>query len=109
MAKGFTMKIANTNARIVVVDDHSQMRDGLTIRITDQSGWEVCGVAATEDEGVAVVADNDPTWYRLTSRCKPATTSNWSSDCGTAFPKHAHCRHAPRHIKRKLNTATAAA
>lgn len=45
---------------MVVVDDHPMMRDGLTMRITAQPGWEVCGVASTEDEGVAVIAEQSP-------------------------------------------------
>jgi DNA-binding NarL/FixJ family response regulator len=44
----------------VIVDDHPMMRDGLSMRITAQPGWEVCGVAATEDEGVSVVVEQCP-------------------------------------------------
>ncbi len=59
-AKEISMNNKNSNARMVVVDDHPMMRDGLTMRITAQQGWEVCGVAATEDEGVAVIAEQSP-------------------------------------------------
>jgi DNA-binding NarL/FixJ family response regulator len=45
---------------MVVVDDHPMMRDGLTMRIEAQSGWEVCGVASTEDEGVTVIVEQSP-------------------------------------------------
>jgi len=54
------MSFANIKTRIVIVDDHPMMRDGLSMRITAQPGWEVCGVAATEDEGVAIVAEQCP-------------------------------------------------
>lgn len=47
-------------SRMVIVDDHPMMRDGLSMRVTAQPGWEVCGVAATEDEGVAVIAEQCP-------------------------------------------------
>jgi len=54
------MSFTNSKTRIVIVDDHPTMRDGLSMRITAQPDWEVCGVAATEDEGVAVVAEQCP-------------------------------------------------
>jgi len=54
------MKTTNQKARMVIVDDHPMMRDGLTMRITAQPNWKVCGVAATEDEGVAVIAEHSP-------------------------------------------------
>ena len=54
------MKTVNKKARMVVVDDHPMMRDGLSMRITSQPDWEVCGVAATEDEGVAIIAEQSP-------------------------------------------------
>lgn len=38
--------------RILVVDDHPLMRDGLTMRISAQPDMEVCGEAATEDEAM---------------------------------------------------------
>lgn len=50
----------NKTTRIVIIDDHPMMRDGLTMRITAQPGWEVCGVAATEDEGFAVIVEQSP-------------------------------------------------
>lgn len=46
--------------RIVIIDDHPLMRDGLTMRITAQAGWEVCGVAATEDDGFAMIIEECP-------------------------------------------------
>ncbi len=55
LGRGNQMSSKDLKARIVIVDDHPMMRDGLSMRITDQVGWEVCGVAATEDEGVALI------------------------------------------------------
>lgn len=54
------MTNAKITTRIVVVDDHPMMRDGLSMRIVAQSGWEVCGVAATEDEGFDIIAGQSP-------------------------------------------------
>lgn len=54
------MSNANIKTRMVIVDDHPMVRDGLSMRITAQPGWEVCGVAATEDEGFTVVAEQCP-------------------------------------------------
>jgi DNA-binding NarL/FixJ family response regulator len=49
-----------TKTRIAIVDDHPLMRDGLSMRITAQPSWEVCGVAATEDEGVEMITEQCP-------------------------------------------------
>ncbi len=49
-----------TRWRILLVDDHPMMRDGLSMRITAQAGWEVCGMAATEDEGFALISQEKP-------------------------------------------------
>ncbi len=38
--------------RIMVVDDHPMMRDGLVMRISSQSDMEVCGEAESEDGAV---------------------------------------------------------
>jgi DNA-binding NarL/FixJ family response regulator len=54
------MNDLNAKTRIVIVDDHPLMRDGLSMRITAQPGWEICGVAATEDEGFAVITEECP-------------------------------------------------
>ena len=39
-------------SRIMIVDDHPMMRDGLTMRISSQADMEVCGDAATENAAV---------------------------------------------------------
>jgi DNA-binding NarL/FixJ family response regulator len=56
------MKMSNmkVKTRIAIVDDHPLMRDGLSMRITAQAGWEVCGVAATEDEGFSTITETCP-------------------------------------------------
>ncbi len=54
------MSHVSIKTRIVIVDDHPMMRDGLAMRITAQPGWQVCGVAATEDEGFSVISDQCP-------------------------------------------------
>jgi len=47
-------------AKIVIVDDHPMMRDGLTMRILSQSDLDVCGQAATQDEALELVKDSNP-------------------------------------------------
>ncbi len=49
-----------TCSRIVIVDDHPMMRDGLSMRISAQSDMEVCGEAATENEALEVVKQVSP-------------------------------------------------
>lgn len=54
------MKKLQTCARIMIVDDHPMMRDGLTMRISSQADMEVCGEAATEDDAVELVKQISP-------------------------------------------------
>lgn len=54
------MRSMNSKSRVVIVDDHPIICDGLSARINEQNGWEVCGVAATEDEGFALVMAECP-------------------------------------------------
>jgi len=49
------MKKLLAPTRIVIVDDHPMMRDGLTMRISSHTDLEVCGEAATEDEAFELV------------------------------------------------------
>jgi DNA-binding NarL/FixJ family response regulator len=46
--------------RIVVVDDHSLVRDGLAVLIEHESGMKVVGAAATGEEAVAVTRRLQP-------------------------------------------------
>ena len=46
--------------RILIVDDHPMVREGLAMRIALQSGLEVCGEAASEDEALALVSQTNP-------------------------------------------------
>ncbi|QDT60499.1 Oxygen regulatory protein NreC [Stieleria bergensis] len=54
------MNQLQTRCRIFLVDDHPMMRDGLSMRITAQTGWEICEVAATEDEGFTLITQQSP-------------------------------------------------
>jgi DNA-binding NarL/FixJ family response regulator len=47
-------------ARILIVDDHPMVREGITMRISAQRDLEVCGEAATESEALALVSRTDP-------------------------------------------------
>jgi DNA-binding NarL/FixJ family response regulator len=53
--KGCIMKKLLAPSRIIIVDDHPLMRDGLALRISSQVDLEVCGEAATEDEAFELV------------------------------------------------------
>jgi DNA-binding NarL/FixJ family response regulator len=55
----FTMKDLQCT-RIMIVDDHPMMRDGLAMRIASQANMEVCGEAATEDEALELIKQIGP-------------------------------------------------
>jgi DNA-binding NarL/FixJ family response regulator len=46
--------------QILIVDDHPIVREGLTLRLSTQKDFAVCGTAATEDEAVAMVEEKLP-------------------------------------------------
>jgi DNA-binding NarL/FixJ family response regulator len=50
----------STPARIVIVDDHPMLREGLAMRISAKPDLAVCGEAATEEEGLALVKRRSP-------------------------------------------------
>lgn len=54
------MKKLIDKSRIMIVDDHPMMRDGLTMRIASQADMMVCGEAASEDEAVELVSQLCP-------------------------------------------------
>jgi DNA-binding NarL/FixJ family response regulator len=47
-------------ARVLIVDDHPAVREGLAIRLTRQPGLEVCGEADDEGQALKLVATTDP-------------------------------------------------
>ena len=47
-------------ARILIVDDHPMVREGMAVRISMQEDLEVCGEAATEDEALALIEQIHP-------------------------------------------------
>lgn len=46
--------------RILLVDDHPLLREGLAKLIAAQSGWEVCGTAADAKEALSMVEAAEP-------------------------------------------------
>lgn len=46
--------------RILIVDDHPSVREGLALRISIHSDLDVCGEAETEEEALALVKQTDP-------------------------------------------------
>lgn len=49
-----------TPAKILIVDDHPLVREGLTMRISTQRDLQVCGEATTEDEALSLVKETCP-------------------------------------------------
>lgn len=47
-------------ARILIVDDHPLLREGLRMRLAAQADLEVCGEAESEDEGFQQVKELEP-------------------------------------------------
>lgn len=47
-------------ARILIVDDHPMVREGMGMRISAQRDLEVCGEAATEDEALVLAKQTSP-------------------------------------------------
>jgi DNA-binding NarL/FixJ family response regulator len=54
------MKKLLASTRILIVDDHPMMRDGLAMRISSHSDLEVCGEAATEADAMQMVKELCP-------------------------------------------------
>ncbi len=67
------MKKLQSRSRIMIVDDHPMMRDGLSLRISSQPDMEVCGEAATEDEAVTLVKQLSPRANAYYSKGIPST------------------------------------
>jgi DNA-binding NarL/FixJ family response regulator len=49
-----------SRTKILIVDDHSMVREGLSLRISAFPDLEVCGEAATEEEAMALVKQTQP-------------------------------------------------
>lgn len=47
-------------SRIMIVDDHSMVREGLRLRISAYDDLEVCGEASTEDEAISLIPETNP-------------------------------------------------
>jgi DNA-binding NarL/FixJ family response regulator len=47
-------------ARILIVDDHPMVREGLAMRIATNPNWQVCGEAATQEEALTIVKETAP-------------------------------------------------
>ena len=47
-------------AKILIVDDHSMVREGLRLRISAYPDLEVCGEAVSEDEAMLLVKQTNP-------------------------------------------------
>ncbi len=54
------MTFPKTPAKILIVDDHPIVREGMTMRISAQKDLDVCGEAETEDEALALVSEVKP-------------------------------------------------
>jgi DNA-binding NarL/FixJ family response regulator len=54
------MSSALPTVKILIVDDHPLMRQGLALRISTQPDLQVCGEAASEDEALKLVGQTTP-------------------------------------------------
>lgn len=50
----------NSRAKVLIVDDHPLVREGLAARISRQPDMQVCGEAADVEEALALVGATDP-------------------------------------------------
>ena len=57
-----------TTAKVLIVDDHPAVREGLAVRIASQADLEVCGQATDMAEAMELVEGRPaPTWSSWTS------------------------------------------
>jgi DNA-binding NarL/FixJ family response regulator len=49
-----------TRTKILIVDDHSMVREGLRLRISAFPDLEICGEASTEEEALSLVKETNP-------------------------------------------------
>ena len=54
------MTDCHSTFKILIVDDHPLVREGLTMRISHQSDLQVCGEAESENEALALVKQTNP-------------------------------------------------
>ncbi|MCY3012642.1 MAG: response regulator transcription factor [Planctomycetota bacterium] len=54
------MNHKHSPARILIVDDHSMVREGLRLRISAFADLEVCGEATTEEEAMVLIEQSNP-------------------------------------------------
>jgi DNA-binding NarL/FixJ family response regulator len=47
-------------SKVLIVDDHPMVREGMAMRVSAQQDLEVCGEAATEDEALALAKETSP-------------------------------------------------
>ena len=52
--------VAATGARIIIVDDHPLIRDGLKSRLQSEPGWTVCGEADDVASALRLIDDSKP-------------------------------------------------
>ena len=48
------------SAKIMIVDDHPLVREGLAMRLSTEHDMEVCGQAASESEAAALIKQTRP-------------------------------------------------
>lgn len=54
------MAIQATATKVLVVDDHPMVREGLAMRIASQPDMTICGEAATEEEALVLLKETQP-------------------------------------------------
>ncbi len=81
------MHESQATARILLVDDHPLLREGLAMRLSMQSGLEICGEAASEEEGLARVKELEPDLMVVDIALKSGNGIELIKQVKSRFPK----------------------
>ena len=73
--------------RIILVDDHEFLRDGLRARLSRSAGIEVVGEAGTASEGARVIAETRPDLVLLDLGLPDKTGIELTTEIRAAWPK----------------------
>jgi DNA-binding NarL/FixJ family response regulator len=77
---------AQTKHRIIVVDDHSIVRHGLSLLLKREADMEVCGEAGTYDEAMAMAKEHQPEIMLVDITLKDRSGLDLIRELHAAFP-----------------------
>lgn len=76
----------SSRSRILIVDDHPLVREGLIARISAQPDLEVCGEASTIEEAVALISTTHPALMIVDLALKQGSGLDLIKQAGAAGP-----------------------